>query len=156
MHERTQPDSREAADSMTDNDMSLTDQVRAASDDARQRLLAGPGGPARENTDDEFPSVTRLREMLRAQLAAGFYGDCGHFRPRAAQVVNWFPAIRDVWQCDPCAQLIIDDWLRQDYSRCDLCHASLDDLAPVLIHQTAGMVIIHAVLCASCAPEGST
>jgi hypothetical protein len=134
----------------------LTDQIRAAEADAR-RELARSGGIQHAPAGTE-PAVDRLKERLGAQLAAGFYGDCGHFEPRVAQPVHWVPAVKDVWQCGPCAKLLVDDWLREDYDRCDLCQRALShgDQGVItteertLFECTAGVIIIHAVLCAEC------
>ena len=94
--------------------------------------------------------------MLR-QLDAGMEGHCGHLHPRVAQPVHWLPAVPNLWQCDSCAKMLVDEWLRLDYHKCDLCQRSLDgEPAPVLVETTAGMVIIHAVTCAACAPDSGS
>lgn len=138
----------------------LTDQIRAAEADAR-RELARAGGVQHAPAHTE-PAIDRLKERLGAQIDAGFYGDCGHFQPRAAQPVHWVPAIKDIWQCAACAKLLVDEWLREDYDRCDLCGRVLTQVDQDVITTeqrslfecTAGVVIIHAVLCARCLPAG--
>ena len=53
--------------------------------------------------------------------------------------------------------MLVDEWLRLDYHKCDLCQRSLyGEPAPVLVETTAGMVIIHAVTCAGCAPDSGS
>jgi hypothetical protein len=127
----------------------LTDQIRAAVADARQRVA--DGGPVHPAHD--IPAVDRLRELLLRQLAAGLEGQCGHIPERAVQPVHWLAAVPNLVQCDACAQMITDDWLRLDYHQCDLCQRSLsDEPASVLVQTAAGVFIITAVTCTACAP----
>jgi hypothetical protein len=134
-----------------DGASAFEDQVKAAAADARQRFAAG--GPTQEVPAGGIAAIDTLIEMLERQLGEGFDGNCGHLQYRDAQPVHWLPAIPRLWHCDACAQMLVDEWLREDYHRCDLCRRSLaGEPTSALVEAPAGMVIIHAVACASCAP----
>ncbi len=140
------------SDSHDEHDASwLTDQIKAAVADAGQRLAdAGPVEQAQPGRDG---AIGQLRELLVRQLDAGLEGQCGHLPPRVAQPVHWLPAIPNLWHCDACAQRLIDEWLKVDYHKCDLCWRRLsDEPHSVLVETTVGHALIHAVTCSGCAP----
>jgi hypothetical protein len=127
----------------------LADQLKAASEDARGQLRAG--GAVSEAAPGS--AAARFGELLKTLLtSAPFEDTCGHIPRRSAQPVHWIPAVRTLWQCGSCAEQMLDDWIRVDYWRCDLCGRDIASThpAPSLVHTTWGLVTIHGVACAAC------
>ena len=61
-------------------------------------------------------------------------------------------------RCARCAQTTIDTYVRPIADRCDICgRADLRNPAagpaPTMITTAIGQFIVHAILCAGCAPQ---
>jgi hypothetical protein len=141
-------------------DLAAKDQIAAAIADAQQRVLAGIacGGTIRHDGQTDQRQVAAFHKLKKLFFAQRGLVPCDdrHFRP-GVQPLHWIPSAPGIMRCDQCAQDTIDTYVRPVVSQCDLCGRK--DLrnpaagpAPTLITFTIATLIVHAVLCARCAP----
>lgn len=146
------------------SDTSQDNQVQAAIADAQRRVLTGTTnrGAIRHDGQTDPRSIAAFHQLKELFFAQRGLVPCNekHFRP-GTQPLHWIPSAPGIMRCDQCAQTTIDTYVRPVASQCDLC--GLKDLRnpatgppPILFTTTIGTLIVHAFLCAGCAPENDT